>query len=105
MRKLTNKSLKKAFDQFNKAYFNNELPHVVVKFDTEGELDDDDYGEFTVDGRILIDEQLAYVPDYCYIVLLHEMAHVKSPEASNHGFHFAGVIDLLYKKGAYDTYL
>lgn len=103
--KLTNKDLKKAFRQFNKAYFDDELSDdIVVKFDTENELESNEDGAYE-DSHILIRDILRYVPDFCFIVLLHEMAHAKAPEAGAHGYYYGGVIDMLYKKGAYDPYL
>lgn len=103
--RLINKALQKAYQKFNKMYFSNLLPKdIVTKFDVDGELDDA-YGEYLeADKEILISEELRSIPDFAYIVLLHEMAHVQVP-ANNHGFQFAAVIDELYRKGAYDAYL
>ncbi|SRR6266478_9869380 len=103
--RLTNKDVQRAYRRFNKVYFDNKLPKdILVKFDTEEELDDA-YGEYLeADHEILLSEELKTIPDFAYIVLLHEMAHVQVPD-NNHGFQFAAVINKLYQQGAYDAYL
>lgn len=98
--KLTNKDLQIEYKQCNKIYFDNELPKdLVVEFVPSSELDGD-WGEYE-DGEIHINEKLKTVPDFAFIVLRHEMAHVKVPQ-SPHGFQFGAVINQLWQKGAYD---
>jgi predicted metal-dependent hydrolase len=102
--RLINKDLERAFRKFNKDYFNDELPPVTIKFDTDKELDVETYGEFTVDGEILINECLREIPEYCFIVVLHEMSHVKHP-MNSHGIAHKAVLFDLFMQGAYDPYL
>jgi hypothetical protein len=102
--RLTNADLRRAFRKFNKEYFDDELPSTIIKFDTDGELDLGDDGEYTSDGEILISEYLRTIPDYVYIVVLHEMSHVKHP-VNGHGIAQKAVIYDLFMKGAYDELL
>lgn len=104
--RLINKFLQSGYKKFNRVYFDNELPKdIVVKFDVNGDLEADVYGEYVVeDKEILIHEDLRTVPDFAYIVLLHEMAHVRAPD-NKHGFQFGAVINMLWQKGAYDALL
>lgn len=104
--RLTNKDLKREYRQVNKKYFENSLPDdVVIKFDTEGELDSDTYGEyFASDNLILIEEALKDFPDFAFIILRHEMAHVKYFQ-NGHGHLFSSVITDLFLQGAYDKLL
>jgi hypothetical protein len=102
--KLTNKDLERAFRKFNRDYFNDELPFVTIKFDTDEELEPNVYGQFTHDGEILISECLREIPEYCFIVVLHEMSHVKHP-MNSHGIAHKAVLYDLFMQGAYDDYL
>lgn len=101
---LTNKDLDRAFRKFNREYFDNELPMVKVKFDIDNELETETYGEFTVDGEILISQDLKTIPDFAFIVLLHEMGHVKHP-MNGHGIAHKAILYDLFMRGAYDPYL
>jgi predicted metal-dependent hydrolase len=101
--RLNNNDLREAYRRFNKVYFNDSLPKKLsVQFVPSSELDGD-WGEENDDG-IVINEKLQTVPDFAFIVLLHEMAHVKAPQNS-HGHRWSGVIDSLYRMGAYDELL
>ena len=99
--RLTNKAIQREYRRLNKTYFKNELPKdIKVKFDIRGELDPDTYAEYShSDKEILLHEDLRKVPDFAYIVLMHEMAHVKVPDG-RHGFEFVAVINCFYQMGA-----
>lgn len=104
--KLTNKDLKREYRRVNRKYFENSLPNdITIKFDTEGELDSETYGEyFAPDNLILIEEALKNFPDFAFIILRHEMAHVKHFQ-NGHGHLFSSVIADLFQQGAYDNLL
>lgn len=101
--RLTNKDLQSAYRRYNKAYFDDELPKdMCVEFSDD--LDADTYGE-QENGNILLSNDLRMVPDFAYIVLLHEMAHAKVPDNRNHGFQFGAIVTRLFQMGAYDQLL
>jgi hypothetical protein len=107
--KLNNKDLQRAYNLFNKVYFGNELPkNIRVIFDTEGELEDGkekNWAEYIAEEKlILISERVQEITDFIFILILHEMAHVKAPDNS-HGFQFGAVITSLWQKGAYDDFI
>lgn len=95
--RLTNKDLRSEYKLCNKMYFDDQLPkNLPVMFVPSSELDGD-WGEYE-DGVIRINERLKSVPDFAFIVLRHEMAHVKAPQNAH-------VINQLWQKGAYDDLL
>ena len=102
---LTNKDLQREYRRINKAYFDDKLPrNMKVRFDN-GELEAEIYGEyFDSEKEILINDGLQTVPDYAFIVLMHEMAHANVPE-NGHGLQFSAVLNMLWQKGAYDDLL
>ena len=103
--RLTNKDLQREYRRINKAYFDDNLPrNMKVRFDN-GDLEAEIYGEyFDSEKEILISADLQTVPDYAFVVLMHEMAHANAPD-NGHGIQFAAVLNMLWQKGAYDDLL
>jgi hypothetical protein len=114
-------SLEEAYKQYNRQYWNNQLPlKFTVKF--KKNLRDGkrrmeglhlrvyeimDKGRLKLIGReIHIDNDLRYHYDYALIVLLHEMIHLylslKGVGHAGHGKHFRAERKRLILAGAFD---
>lgn len=95
-------SLKRAFNLYNRKYFNNELPvdTSVIWCPLHKEN-----GTCTPSLKeIRICTTLMSSPKLMRIILLHEMIHLKSPRLT-HGKGFKAEKDRLYTLGAYDDLL
>lgn len=102
--KISTKEINKNYKEFNKTYFDNRLPKDVKVIFVESADLDGDWGEYIDDERtIYLNQKLQAVAEYCLIVLLHEMAHVKSGDG--HSFLHKGVIADLFQRGAYEPFL
>jgi hypothetical protein len=108
--RMSNKYLKKSYDEFNKKYFSNELPKdMVVRFSRL--RDDDKFQEpcgitmFKWDRPlyILINKKLRWQSMLADFTLIHEMVHVAHPEINGHGPRFQKQMMRLAKAGAFKT--
>ena len=111
IKKMTQKSLQKKFDDLNGLFFAGSLRGIEVRFSKVCGDRDGSFNLFTK--RILISSGFKNSSVMCSIVLLHEMAHanlnlqgyIGYPEDAGHGGLFHVELDRLYKIGAYDGLL
>lgn len=103
-----NRRLRKAFDSFNKLYFNGRLTVGEVCYEKVGTQNAGDTLFFPGgDTRIRISEGLMEFEVQSSVVLLHEMAHLANGEAyvPHHGQLHAAELHRLYMSGAYEGLL
>lgn len=105
---VSDKSLKRLYNRLNLAYFNGQLPEVVIWYepchDAFGitlEIEEPESGEREL--GIKIDPQIAFSWKLTKSQVLHEMCHVKlwNGRAIAHGNAFWAEMDRLWQIGAF----
>lgn len=80
------RQLQRAYDYYNRRFFNGELPAIDVQWSEK--VGEDAYGEFSIhdDGRmrIQLDSAMKKHRSWWRLVLLHEMCHVKHRSNQRH---------------------
>jgi hypothetical protein len=103
-------TLKRLYRQYNKKYFGNKLPKILVAFATPKEFLKGGLGKKTLavtlfkheaPVAIYIRRELDKHWSYIKLDLLHEMAHVALPASVNHGPRFKAEMLRLEKAGAF----
>lgn len=113
VKKMTDKDLKREFDNLNEFFFDNRIVLNDVFFSDMRGASDAAGAYFNVRKQIVITTQFRGYPRMVTELLLHEMAHAHLdlqgyrgyPADGGHGSLFQVEIDRLYKAGAYDGIL
>lgn len=113
MSKITDKTLRQNFDDFNGAYFEGKVKDVEVKFGKTGDAN----GFYDTEKKLIVIDRVDRDHGngrHIKISLLHEMIHayldivdgyVGHEEDPLHGTRFKGEICRLWRIGAYDGLL
>jgi len=100
---MTNRELKRLYKYYNRRWFQNKLPDIVVRF---GNLRNGALGVTTFVGRdpeyITISNQIKHGQYLNKMVLLHEAVHVSLPVTVTHGPRFQARMRALARKHALD---
>jgi hypothetical protein len=100
--KLCDKELGRTYREFNRRWFNDELPHDVDVFfspaeDCYGQVQEEDGG-----WTLQINPKYAVESRMWKLVLLHEMVHLQVRPYKRHGVVFQEAMQALARLGAFE---